>query len=489
MTPITTSMLEFVVTNTNKFAGSSNAFTGYTSKLSTFRVKSENAETPEEIAKLNQALSVLSSDVGYGTGSFYNHNEEPKPDYWLAGIWAIASLDWTCGKDIARSWSQQSPRYSDVGFENAWNSYDPSHPNRIGIGSLYRRANEMLVVSLQPPVQNTQGYSKRFNLLSASELTALPATEWVVKGILPKSGLAAIYGASGSGKTFLALDLMMAIACGTGWFGHRVKNKPVVYIGLEGKGGLSNRVKAWEKENSTSAPTNFKVIVDNFNLKTEMEVRALADDIVAAQMQHGVIVIDTLNQATPGSDENSSVDMSLNINHLKLLQELTEGLVIIIHHTGKDLRQGLRGHSSLKGALDANIEVSGTDKRSWLLEKSKDGQDGINRGFKLKVVELGKDSDGESITSCVIERDHSAIFVKAEPSGTAQKSALKALKAKLNVISKITVEDAVDAIKPTLATTKSNQRTNRARKLVQDLINNGYLLSSIENDEGVIWLP
>ena len=192
------------------------------------------AESTTEIEKLNNALSFLSSDVERGSGQFYTSNGNPKPDYWLAGIWAIASLNWPSGKDIARNWSKQSGRYTDDGFEKAWNSYNPAHENGIGIGSLYKRAKELgwnqtiTANSIDPSPQ-------RFTLLGINELTTLPPTEHLVKGVLPSLGLAAIYGPSGSGKTFLALDLIMAIACQSDWFGHKVKNVPVTYVGLEGK--------------------------------------------------------------------------------------------------------------------------------------------------------------------------------------------------------------------------------------------------------------
>jgi RecA/RadA recombinase len=322
-------------------------------------------------------------------------------------------------------------------------------------------------------------------------LAALPPTEHLVKGILPSSGLAAIYGPSGSGKTFLALDLIMAIACQSDWFGHKVKNVPVTYVGLEGKGGVNNRIQAWRIKNPSLTPSNFKIILDNFDLMKVANVDELAKAIIAAQMHEGVIVIDTLNQASPAADENSSQDMGVIIKHLKLLQETTGGLVLIIHHTGKNTSQGLRGHSSLKAALDANIEVIGGDKRSWLLEKSKDGEDGKSFAFRLEVQRLGADSDSDPITSCTVERDHSVIFTKPEPSGKAQKGALKVVKQTLSNIAnkKMTVEAAVSEIAKTLTTIESNRRNNRARKLLGDLTTSGHLSSSLVDDEGWIWLP
>lgn len=486
MSQITTEMLEQLTSTNNKFEDLPDYLKESKSKLPILTVTSSTPETPHEINKLQDALLTFNPDVGRGTGSFYDSQEKPHADNWLAIIWSIASLDWSCGKEMARNWSMKSTRYTDDGFENAWKSYNSVHQNPITISSLYKRLNEEIFEQVNnemaPP------YKKRFNLLSASELAAIPSSSWIIKSVLPEKGLAAIFGPSGSGKSFLAFDMMIAIAYQARWFGFRVINKPVVYIGLEGKAGFKNRIAAWEKANNTPAPSNLKIVIDNFNLKTESEVIALASEIVAGNMGKGVIVIDTLNQATPGSDENSSVDMGININHLKLLQELTDGLVIIIHHTGKNVTQGLRGHSSLKGALDVNIEVSGTNKKSWLLEKVKDGQDGISHGFQLKTIELGKDSDGDPITSCVIEPDHSLIFEKPEPTGTAQKAVYKLIKDRLKLNPKISVDDAVALIKPTLTTAKANQRSNRARTLIQSLINRGYLQTALENDEGVLWL-
>jgi hypothetical protein len=233
-----------------------------------------------------------------------------------------------------------------------------------------------------------------------------------------------------------------------------------------------------------------KIILDNFDLMSNPNVIELAQAIIAAKMHQGAIVIDTLNQASPAADENSSQDMGVIIKHLKLLQEMTGGLVLIIHHTGKNTSQGLRGHSSLKAALDANIEVVGGDKRSWLLEKSKDGEDGKRFAFRLEVQNLGFDSDGDPITSCTVERDHSAIFTKQEPSGSKQKVALKAIKQVLaNCTDKrMTVEAAVSEIANSLIATPSNKRNNSARQLLGSLMAGGFLSSELVNDEGWIWL-
>lgn len=471
--------------------------------------KTSPPETPEEIYKLQSALSVISPDVKRGHGSFYDSNGNPENDYWLAAVWAIASLNWSCGKSIAREWSQQSCLYTDDGFRQAWDGFKPNQANSIGIGSLYKKAKILgwqppnmqpqLVSESLPPPQNPPMASK-FKLLGLDELCQLPLNEWLIKGILPKKGLASIYGPSGSGKTFLAIDLLMAIATKQDWFNFKVKNAPVVYVGLEGKAGITRRIEAWATKNQLPAPSNFKVVLDNFDLMNIFEVEELAREINQSGMSQGVIVIDTLNQASPSADENSSKDMGLIINHLKVLQEHTESLVLIIHHTGKNTSAGLRGHSSLKAALDTNIEVTAGDSRSWVIEKNKDGPDGQSFSFKLESVHLGIDTDGEPITSCVVERNTNHIFQKAEPTGKDQKPAFKLIKqalsssANLNKCNSgaqtqcIKVEDAISIVAGSLSTVAKNKRNNRARSIVASLTQGGFLNTSIESDEGWLWL-
>jgi len=450
------------------------------------------AESHNEITKLTSALALLSSDVGYGSGRFYDSSGSPESDYWLAGIWAIGSLNWQSGKDIARNWSEQSTRFTEEGFEKAWNSYNPAHVKAIGIGSLYKRAKEL---GWNQDASESEQYlnqtKPRFTLLGINDLAALPPTEYLVKGVLPSTGLAAIFGPSGSGKTFVVLDLLMAIACQADWFGYKVKNAPVIYIGLEGKSGINNRIKAWRIKNPSLIPANFKVILNKLDLRKIADVDALALAIKDENMAAGVVVIDTLNQATPGADENSSIDMGIAISNLQHLQELLGGLVLIIHHTGKNTAQGLRGHSSLKAALDANIEVIGGDKKAIVLEKVKDGEDGKSFGFRLEVQTLGIDSDGDPISSCTIARDHSILFAKPEPSGKTQKAALKVIKLALTKANnRMTVEAAISELisSPLLIATPQNKRSNRARKLLEDLTTGGHLSSGLVDDEGWVWL-
>jgi hypothetical protein len=118
----------------------------------------------------------------------------------------------------------------------------------------------------------------------------------------------------------------------------------------------------------------------------------------------------------------------------------------------------------------------------------------------LESVHLGLDADGESVTSCVVERNTSVIFQKPEPSGKDQKPALKLIKqtllnsADFNKCNSgaqtqcIKAEDAIAIVAGTLSTVAKNKRNNRAKTIIEGLIQGGFIGTGIEFDVGWLWL-
>ena len=110
------------------------------------------------------------------------------------------------------------------------------------------------ITDIEPPAPKESAVSKKYKFLNRNELMALPKLKWRVKHVLPNRGIAAIYGPSGSGKSFLAIDLAASICLGDDWFGKRCNAAPVVYFGLEGSAGIQNRAKAWELARGKQLP-------------------------------------------------------------------------------------------------------------------------------------------------------------------------------------------------------------------------------------------
>ena len=337
----------------------------------------------------------------------------------------------------------------------------------------------------------------RFKLLSSADLRALPPLQWRVLGVLPAVGVAALFGPSASGKSFLGFDLAAYIAEGRDWFGRRVKAAPVVYLALEGEAGFKLRAEAWEQANGRTLPPGLRLVLQGFKLAGD--VPDLAAAIVGAVGAGAVVFVDTLNASAPGMDENGPADAGLILESAKALQRLTAGLVVLVHHTGKDASKGMRGHSSLFAAMDGAIEVTRDgDRREWKVSKSKDGADGEAHPFRLELVNLAPDDEGEPVTSCVVRRDESPENATRSrlPKGGNQKVVLDALGDLLRKSADrgkasappqrpcVETEAAVDAIAPRL-TVEPLRRKERVRHALTGLVAAGVVTCR----EGWLWLP
>ena len=344
-----------------------------------------------------------------------------------------------------------------------------------------------------------QSPAQRFRLLGSADLRKLPPLAWRVRGVLPTHGLAAWYGPSASGKSFLVLDMSAAVAEGRDWFGYRVKAAPVVYCALEGEAGLRVRVAAWEQANGRTLPAGLRLVLQPFKLTDAQDVADLAAAVRAAGGAGAVTILDTLNRAAPEADENASADMGRILQAAKELQALTDGLVLLVSHVGKDATKGLRGHSSLFAALDAAVEVTRDgDRREWRVAKAKDGEDGAGHPFRLALVDLPPDDEGEPVSSCVVRADESPQDATRSrlPKGGHQKVVLDAMGELLRKSATfgrasapptrpcLETEWAVEAIAPRL-TCEPLRRKERARQALTGLVASGVLTCR----EGWLWLP
>lgn len=249
------------------------------------------------------------------------------------------------------------------------------------------------------PVEDT------YSGFDMTEINDYTPTEWIVQNVIPSKGVVTVYGASGSGKTFLALDMMAAIANGLDWFDRHTKQVPVTYVGLEGEAGLRNRMYAYIKHHQRSA--NIFVITEKMDLRNGDDVMRLIKTIRQRGHNNGIVCIDTMAKSAPGMDENHSADMSSYIHMVEHIAVETGGCVMLIHHSGKDTDRGPRGHSSFLAGIDAAIQVMRESDdnhiRKWSTKKVKDGTDDAEERFILKQVEVGIDQWNEPAHSCIVE--------------------------------------------------------------------------------------
>jgi putative DNA primase/helicase len=333
----------------------------------------------------------------------------------------------------------------------------------------------------QPPINS------RYKLISAPDFAKLPASDWLIKGVFPTTGLACVYGDSGAGKSFLCLDLAFAISTGSNWFDHPVKSAPVVYLALEASTGLVQRLNAWKQHRGQELPSTCQILDDDFDLTDPKGVEQLA----AILPPDCVIFIDTLNRASGNADENSSKDMSAILKAAQCLQKSTNGLVVLIHHTGKNASAGPRGHSSLYAALDSCMLVKRlSSSHSWQMVKVKDDQIGKVHLFHLEPLTF--DLNNEEITSCAVVPslspvDHSRASSKI---GSNQSAVLGAIEQYIqdNATDEdgspkdnfgIQIAQAIN-IGSQVLTCSKDKRSHTSKKCVEQLISKGLL--EIQND-------
>lgn len=310
----------------------------------------------------------------------------------------------------------------------------------------------------------------RFQVISVPQLLERPRASWLIRNVLPRDGVAMIYGESGSGKSFFVLDMVAAVARGIEWRGHKVEApRPVVYVCAEGEADFRDRVQAYCEFNGLG-DFPIGVVPDAPNLLLREDVK----DLIAAIRAFGpsaVIVVDTLAQTTPGANENSGEDMGRALAHCKALHRATGALVLLVHHSGKDSSRGARGWSGLRAAVDAEIEVerfgSGNfdDARCARVSKLKGGRDGAEFGFRLNLVAIGEHDDGEVINSCVVayETPQPRAQRKAAPKGAKEQIVMAAVQALLDLDDCVTQSEVIDAAVNQMVPPERGKQDNRNR--------------------------
>lgn len=375
--------------------------------------------------------------------------------------------------DVARRFSDDTQVEEIAAFHNEANlngAFDAATVRRL------------VAYAVREPEDEPHRAPERFALHTVGELLARPYSTWVVREIIPSTGLAVVYGGPGSGKTFLMLDMTMAIARGVKWRGRRTKQGVVVYIA--GEGALRSRVTAYLKHNELSEHElrNFYALESTVNLlDPNADVLDLMDAIRAKVGERPIrmIVVDTLARSMPGGNENASEDMGAVIGSAGTLAAAFSCILAFVHHSGKDDTKGSRGHSSLKGACDVEISVKRDgDVREAYAEKVRDGADQSSLlTFRLESVDLGAvsehDPEAESwerITSCVVAPTDRPKQPKRGPVGKNQSAALVVIRQALLTGASMLEAEAVRLVKDACALQRQ-----RAFEAVQGLIQGGYI--------------
>ena len=325
----------------------------------------------------------------------------------------------------------------------------------------------------------------------------------LIEGVIPDEGLGAMFGKPGCGKTFVALDLAFAIAgAADEWRDKYVEHGAVMYFGMEGGRKFANRIHAYKMERGR-APYFYRSNA-NLNLRSNQQdaeaVIAEAKKIAAFGVPVRMIVVDTLSRALAGGNENGPEDMGAFVAICEHIRKAVGCFLLVVHHSGKDEARGMRGHTSLLGAVDTELELkAGDGGRLMTVTKQRDGEDGEQFGYMLRSVLIGSSTTrGKPITSCVVEPTEAK---SAAPRlGSAQRVALEALRQFIEDEGKacpsgtgwpeagsrriVEIADFLQFLSDKLTNDKADDRRRSAKRCFDALIEKGL----VQTNEGSAWI-
>lgn len=332
-----------------------------------------------------------------------------RPEYngWLtisSAVWSELGVD---GTPLLIEWSP----------EKELGEYDKKFKDRltqIRIGTLIRLATKN---GWKRPFKRdereqseTPPEFKGFPIVRAGDSAGYSMVLDFVESLLTEGGVSMVYGPSNCGKTFWILDLGAAVAMGRKFRGELETDQgAVIYIALEGTHGAKNRIEAMKRKGLIPDDAPLFLCFAPISLLDDGHAEMLTETVKEAaslsSLPCRLVIIDTMARAMSGGDENSGKDMALAVASIDAVRKATDAHVTIVHHSGKEMSRGARGHSSLRAAVDTEIQISrpdGIDESIVRVTKQRDLPIGPHTSFKLEPVELGTDRRGKPITSCVV---------------------------------------------------------------------------------------
>lgn len=256
-------------------------------------------------------------------------------------------------------------------------------------------------------------------LLSLDEFCQPPAAMWLVRGLIPASGIVVVFGAPKSGKSCVVGDMTMHFAHGMHWRGHCVSRAiRVAYFAGEGQNGLKVRLHAWRSEHAPERTGEYKLLPISLSLPDRREELL----VLLREYRADIVVVDTLNTFFGGLDENSTGDMTAFV---AALRELIDGLgcaVVVIHHTGLADPSRARGSTVLRASADVIAQVVKDERVKGLVGfQVIEGRDTETwdepLSLQLNPVEVDwRDDDGKPMRTCVVESTNDRVRARGRRS-------------------------------------------------------------------------
>ena len=194
----------------------------------------------------------------------------------------------------------------------------------------------------------------------------LPPVRFAVDGLIPY-GLSILAAPSKIGKSWMALDMCLAVTSGGAYLGHKANKGTVLYLALEDSyQRLQSRLDKLLR--SRPAPSNLHLAIQAPDLDNGL-IEQLGY-FVDANPDTNLIILDTLQKirgATRGRESGYACDYR-EVGALKAFADQRGLALLVVHHLRKmvddsDPFNRISGTSALMGASDATLVIT-KDKRA-----------------------------------------------------------------------------------------------------------------------------
>lgn len=236
----------------------------------------------------------------------------------------------------------------------------------------------------------------------------LTGPKFLVDELIEENTLVQIFGQSGCGKSFLAIDLACSVASGRDFHQRRTKKGLVVYVAGEGRRGALRRIHAWAKAKHVElSEIDLYVSRTAVGMNSDVHISELKAELYSLRDQYGplvLIILDTVARNFGDGDENDTKDMTKFVNAIDALNDEFQCTTLLIHHSGHADRDRARGSSALKGALDAEFKTAKSEDTIFLeCTKMKDQDHPSKMAFYLIPIDIGTEENGNAISSAYLE--------------------------------------------------------------------------------------
>lgn len=208
----------------------------------------------------------------------------------------------------------------------------------------------------------------RFHAEDEDEQDHAPEPTWLIPELIPDLATVLWLGKKGTFKSFLCLDIALALAAGRETFGATPTRTGSVFYGAhEGRNAIKKmRRQAWRIAREVEGKIPFYVMrapivawpeqCEEFREQIRVRLRE------PGQQKIALIVLDTVAKCMVGLDENSVKDCGIFIQFVESLRDEFECPVVCQHHIGKGERKDSRGSSAMPAGFETVLDTERADE-------------------------------------------------------------------------------------------------------------------------------